>query len=181
MVDTVLLEFEQIVGRHERKLYRLALRIVRNSEDAEEVVQDAFMRVYRALKSMPSAEHKRLQLTPWLFVITRNVALNRLRRKHPRSVSLDAVSTVDCTVVPNSSDQVPEFYLEQREHRELIELAMRELPKHLQRAARLRFLDGLSHVEIGKHFDIPVGTVKSHIHRAALMMRRILRAELRAA
>ncbi len=181
MVDAVLPEFEQIVGHHERKLYAFALRIVRNSEDAEEVVQDAFVRAYRALKSMTSGERKCLPLTPWLFVITRNVARNRLRRKHPRFVSLDAVANVDCTVSPYSSDQIPESYMEQRENRELVELAMREVPKHLQRTVRLRFIDGLSHVEIGKRVGLPVGTVKSHVHRAAVMMRRILRAELRAA
>ena len=179
MVDSVLTDFEQIVRLHQRKLTMFALGIVHNSEDAEEVVQDAFVRAYRALMRMPAQKRNSLQLTPWLFVITRNVALNRFLRKRRPFVSLDAI--LDRTGSPYRNDRTPEFYVEERENRELVETAISEVPAHLRPAAKLRFLDGLKIIEIAQRLSLPLGTVKSHVHRATLIMRRRLQPDLRAA
>jgi len=179
--DSLHIEFEQIVNGHQRPLYRFALQMVRNPEDAEEVVQDAFVRAYRALTSISPDERDRLTLKPWLYVITRNVALNRLRRKHPQFVSLDAMVDPDSFVSRHSGDRTHESYMERREYRELIALAISEMPEHLRPSATLRFLHGLTHPEIAEQVGRPLGTVKSHVYRAALRMRRYLRPELSAA
>jgi len=179
--DSLDTEFEQIVRHHEHKLYGFALRIVRNPEDAEEVVQDAFLRAYRALKAIPPNKRDSLALKPWLFVITRNVALNRLRRKHPRFVPIDEMVDLDIPVSLHSNEQTPEFYMEQREYRELVVQAIREVPENLRPTATLRFLHGMTHTEIAEEVGRPLGTVKSHVYRAALRMRRFLRPELHAA
>jgi len=179
--DSIDTEFEQIVNGHQRQLYRFALQIVRSPEDAEEVVQDAFVRAYRALKVISPNERNRFALKSWLFVITRNVALNRLRRKHPQFVSLDAMVDSDSFVSRHASDQTHESFMEQREYRELIALAISEVPEHLRPTATLRFLHGLTHPEIAEQVGRPLGTVKAHVHRAAVRMRRFLRPNLRAA
>jgi RNA polymerase sigma-70 factor (ECF subfamily) len=176
-----LADFEQLVHRYERKLTNYALGIVHNSEDAEEVVQDAFLRAYRALNSMPVEKRNNLHLTPWLFVITRNVALNRYQRKRPRVVSLDAMVNLDQADSPCRNDQTPEFYAEQHEHHELVAAAISELPAHFRPAAMMRFLHGLKHTEIARRLRQPLGTVKSHVHRATLIMRQRLQPDLRAA
>ena len=179
--DSIDIEFEQIVNGHQRQLYRFALQIVRSPEDAEEVVQDAFVRAYRALTSISPDKRNSLALRAWLFVITRNVALNRLRKKHPQIVSLDAMVDADGLVSNHRSDQTHESYMEQREYRELVAHAISEVPEHLRPTARLRFLHGLTHPEIAERVGQPLGTVKSHVHRAAIRMRRLLRPQLRAA
>ncbi len=71
--------FESIVDDYQRRLYGFALRMTGNREDAEEIVQDAFVRAYRALAKMDPQQRAELRLQPWLYTITLNVTRNRLR------------------------------------------------------------------------------------------------------
>jgi RNA polymerase sigma-70 factor, ECF subfamily len=174
-------EFDQIVTAYERQLYSYARRVVGNAEDAEEVVQDAFVRAHRALVRMQQRERDELRLRPWLYVITLNAARNRLRKKRVISVSLDAIEDPERFFPQVPEDASPESIYEELVNRRLIESALLEVPERLRPAAKLRFIDGLTHVEIAKQFDKPVGTIKSHVHRAVVVMRRVLREELHAA
>jgi RNA polymerase sigma-70 factor, ECF subfamily len=174
-------EFEQIVSEYERNLRGFARRIVGNTEDAEEVVQDAFVRAHRALNAMSAIDRAQLRLRAWLYTVTLNVARNKLRKKRPLFVSLDAMEDPSPFLIRESTDASPESALEERLNLEIIEGAILEVPEHLQATARLRFIDGLTNVEIARRFGQPVGTVKSHVHRAAVVMRRIVGAQVHAA
>src|SRR5579862_9174592 len=87
--------FERIVDDYQRRLYGFALRMTGNREDAEEIVQDAFVRAYRALGKMSPEQRADLRLQPWLYTITLNVTRNRLRSKRPSNVALDALADPD--------------------------------------------------------------------------------------
>jgi RNA polymerase sigma-70 factor, ECF subfamily len=174
-------EFEAIVGQYESRLAAYARRVVTSTEDAEEVVQDAFMRAFRALNAMSEADRAALPLRPWLFTITLNVARNRLRKKRPAQVSLDAVLDPERLVYEDRTSETPESVLEEHASRELISQAIRTVPLTLRKTAALRFIAGLSNAEIAERVGRPVNTVKSRVHRAAQVMRRVLAAELRAA
>ena len=87
--------FERIVDDYQRRLYGFALRMTGNREDAEEIVQDAFVRAYRALGKMSPEQRAELRLQPWLYTITLNVTRNRLRSKRPSNVALDALADPD--------------------------------------------------------------------------------------
>jgi RNA polymerase sigma factor (sigma-70 family) len=87
--------FESIVDDYQRRLYGFALRMTGNREDAEEIVQDAFVRAYRALAKMDPQQRAELRLQPWLYTITLNVTRNRLRSKRPTNVALDALADPD--------------------------------------------------------------------------------------
>src|SRR5215469_109476 len=87
--------FERIVDDYQRRLYGFALRMTGNREDAEEIVQDAFVRAYRALGKMSPEQRDELRLQPWLYTITLNVTRNRLRSKRPSNVALDALADPD--------------------------------------------------------------------------------------
>ncbi|MHB8145248.1 MAG: RNA polymerase sigma factor, partial [Vulcanimicrobiaceae bacterium] len=82
-VTTRTERFETIVDEYQRRLYGFALRMTGNREDAEEIVQDAFVRAYRALAKMSPQQRAELRLQPWLYTITLNVTRNRLRSKRP--------------------------------------------------------------------------------------------------
>src|SRR5471032_2345149 len=84
--------FEHIVEEHQRRLYGFALRMTGSREDAEEIVQDAFVRAFRALGKMSEEQRAELRLQPWLYTITLNVTRNRLRGKRPPNVALDALA-----------------------------------------------------------------------------------------
>lgn len=167
--------FERIVDDYQRRLYGFALRMTGNREDAEEIVQDAFVRAYRALGKMSSEQRTELRLQPWLYTITLNVTRNRLRSKRPVSVALDALADPDALLRESIEAPLqPEAIVEQNAEVALVERALLQLPMHLRAAATLRFIEGRSHPEIAEILHQPIGTVKSHVHRAVRILRRIL-------
>ncbi len=180
MIASFMTDFEQIVKDYEHSLRGFARRMMRSVEDAEEVVQDAFFRAHRALSAMSANERDGIRLKPWLYTVTLNVARSRLYKKRLPTVSFEALEDPDSSFLRDSEDASPESAFEQRENRELIEGAILEVPEHMRATARLRFIDGLTHVEIAKRLSRPVGTVKSHVHRAALVLRRVIGPRLRA-
>jgi RNA polymerase sigma-70 factor, ECF subfamily len=167
--------FERIVDDYQRRLYGFALRMTGNREDAEEIVQDAFVRAYRALGKMSTEQRADLRLQPWLYTITLNVTRNRLRGKRPSNVALDALADPDAILrVSHEGPPQPEAIVEQNTEIALVERALLQLPMHLRAAATLRFIEGRSHPEIAEILNQPIGTVKSHVHRAVRILRRIL-------
>ncbi|HET9031218.1 MAG TPA: sigma-70 family RNA polymerase sigma factor [Candidatus Aquilonibacter sp.] len=167
--------FDRIVDDFQRRLYGFALRMTGNREDAEEIVQDAFVRAYRALGKMSLEQRSELRLQPWLYTITLNVTRNRLRSKRPVNVALDALADPDALLrESNEGPARPETIVEQNAEVALVEKALLQLPMHLRAAATLRFIEGRSHPEIAEILDQPIGTVKSHVHRAVRILRRIL-------
>ncbi len=171
--------FESIVDEYQRRLYGFALRMTGNREDAEEIVQDAFVRAFRALGKMTPEQRSELRLQPWLYTITLNVTRNRLRSKRPTNVALDALADPDALLnnTQEGPDQ-PEDIVERGADMALVEQALLQLPMHLRAAATLRFIEGRSHPEIAEILDQPIGTVKSHVHRAVRILRRILGPEV---
>jgi RNA polymerase sigma-70 factor, ECF subfamily len=174
-------DFDQIVHDYERKLFGIARRVVGNTQDAEEIVQDALVRAYRALNAMEVDQRAKVRLQPWLYTITMNVARNKLRRKHVVSISLDASEYPDRLLPSNSTAETPEVFFEQTESFRLVEDALKHLPLQMRSIARLRFIEGHTNPEIAKIFHRPLGTVKSNVHRAALILRRIIAEEVYAA
>jgi RNA polymerase sigma-70 factor (ECF subfamily) len=167
-------DFERIVGDYEAKLRVFAQRMSRSREDAEEIVQDAFLRAYRALERMPENLRQDLRLKAWLYTITLNVARNRMRRKPPAVVSLDDIDDAARFLLNCVERETPESALDELASLELAESALLCVPEHLRATARLKFLEGRTHREIATTFRQPIGTVKSHVRRAAIIMRRQL-------
>lgn len=165
-------DFERIVAEYQGKLHGFARRITHSYEDAEEVVQDAFFRAHRALSAMPAEQRGGLHLKGWLFTITLNVARNHLRKKGATFLSLD--SDDGSRLLAQHVDlQTPETAFEDRATLEEIEMLLQRLPEHLRSTARMRFVDDRTHSEIARVSGQPLGTVKSHLHRATAYMRRV--------
>jgi RNA polymerase sigma-70 factor (ECF subfamily) len=171
--------FERVVDDYQRRLYGFALRMTGNREDAEEIVQDAFVRAFRALGKMSDEQRAELRLQPWLYTITLNVTRNRLRSKRPTNVALDSLADPDALLnETQEGPEQPEEIVERGTDVELVEQALLQLPMHLRAAATLRFIEGRSHPEIAEILNQPIGTVKSHVHRAVRILRRILGPQL---
>jgi RNA polymerase sigma-70 factor (ECF subfamily) len=175
LADGLDAAFEPMVLAYQRRLFAFALRLVGRREDAEEIVQDAFVRAFRALGKMSAEQRADLRLQPWLYTITLNVTRNRLRGKRPSNVALDALADPDAILrESNEGPPQPETIVEQNTEIALVERALLQLPMHLRAAATLRFIEGRSHPEIAEILHQPIGTVKSHVHRAVRILRRIL-------
>ena len=120
-----VVNFERIVDDYQRRLYGFALRMTGNREDAEEIVQDAFVRAYRALGKMSPEQRADLRLQPWLYTITLNVTRNRLRSKRPSNVALDALADPDALLrESHEGPPQPEAIVEQNADIALVERAL---------------------------------------------------------
>jgi RNA polymerase sigma-70 factor, ECF subfamily len=170
------MNFEQIVSKYEPVLIRYARSIVRNHEDAEEIVQDAFLRAHRAMISASRSQPRSGALKGWLFTITLNVARNRLRRKRLASISLQSGEGLEAVASLAASAPLPDSIYETWADIDRVKHAISQLPIHLRGAAQLHFLSGKTNREIAEFFSRPLGTVKSQVHRAARIVRQRLAA-----
>lgn len=149
--------FEALVVHFQDRLYRFALRLCGNAQDAEEIAQDAFIRAYRALSGYDAGRIRSMAMRPWLYQITLNVWKNRVRRKTlPRTELHDEVL---------SPADGPERQAEAAARGDEVVRALEALPERLRAAVVLRHVEGLSYAEIAAVLDQPVGTVKSNVHR----------------
>lgn len=158
--------FESLVLLYQDRLYRFALRMSGNPEDAEEVAQDALVRAYQALARYPTERILALALRPWLYQICLNVFRNRVRRRTLQLAPLDGD-------LPEHSDRErPERLVEAAEgSRELAKL-LAALPDRFRAAVVLRHIEELGIAEIAAVLGQPEGTVKSNIHRGIRRLRQ---------
>jgi RNA polymerase sigma-70 factor (ECF subfamily) len=176
--------FAALVGAHEGRLYSIALRLLGDPRDAEEVAQDAFVRAYRALATYEPVRIRELRLRPWLAAIVVNLARNRAtRRRQPPSVSLDGPAPDGSTVadrLPSSQAAEPAASVERRERAEHWASLLKALPDRYRAPIVLRHIDGLSFTEMSDALGRPEGTLKAQVHRGLALLRTAHEAALRA-
>jgi len=161
------LALEALYARHRRSLYSLALRITGDPQGAEEILQDAFFRLWRKSSQFDST---RGSLVGWLLTITRHRAICRIRtqKELPKCESFSDDAVAPPQKVGSSSS------LEQHIARELVAVALVGLPEVQQNAITLAYFDGLTGEEIALCTNTPVGTVKSRLRTALKTMQRTL-------
>ncbi|MBV9573427.1 MAG: sigma-70 family RNA polymerase sigma factor [Acidobacteriales bacterium] len=166
--------FEQLVKRYDRNVFRIAQHITQNREDAEDVVQDAFLKAYGNLKQFQGQS----KFYTWLVRIAVNEALMKLRRRRPeRTVSLDEeVKTEDDSVPREVADWSPnpEQQYSQAELRDILSRTIQGLPPSFRTVFVLRDVEGLSTEETADALELSVPAVKSRLLRARLQLRERL-------
>jgi RNA polymerase sigma-70 factor (ECF subfamily) len=163
--------FEDLVRVYQDRLFAFAFRLTGSRQDAEEVVQDALVRAYRALSGYGSERVRTLRLKPWLYRITLNVSRNRRRGRRLETVPLadDAGDLmVDASAMP--PDRVHEGNEQRRELASLVAA----LPVRYRAAVILRHVNGLGYTDAALALGQPVGTVKSNASRGLARLRRLL-------
>lgn len=170
-------EFARFVEENSPLIYRLALRILGNEQDAEDVLQEAFIKAFQNIQGFDG----RAKLSTWLYRIATNEALMLLRKRKPEGISVeqpggndendlqDPLQIVDWT-------QVPETELLSGETMTYVQQAINQLPDTLRLTFILRELEGLSTQETAQVLDIQPGAVKTRLSRARLQLREILSA-----
>jgi RNA polymerase sigma-70 factor (ECF subfamily) len=168
------LAYAKFVEENQGQVYNLALRMLNDPQDAEDVLQETFLSAYKALPEFQG----RSSLSTWLYRIASNASLMRLRKKRPETVSVDEPLTLDASdSVPRQLadwSSLPEDELLSNEARHIMEEAVSELPEPLRIVFVLRDLQGLSTAETGEVLDLSVGAVKTRLHRARLRLRETL-------
>jgi RNA polymerase sigma-70 factor (ECF subfamily) len=165
--------FERVVLGFQDRLYAFALRMTGSSRDAEEIVQDAFVRAYRALESYGPERRRALALRPWLYRITLNVTRNRMRRRRPPLEPLDGRGAEPAADPAGR----PPAVLERKERARLLARLIHALPDRYRAAVVLRHVEGLGYGDIGAVLGQPVGTAKANVHRGLALLRRGLEAD----
>ena len=169
--------FRELIGRYERPVFSLIYRLVRDRERAEDLSQDTFIKVLNHLDRYDPS----YKLSSWIFKIAHNTALDHLRRKEPETLSIDgsphartAAETEATTLTPVSSDESPEDYTASRELGQEIEVAIGRLRAEYRTAILLCHVEGRPYEEIAQIMEVPLGTVKTYIHRARNELRKQL-------
>lgn len=164
-----LAAFEELVRRYDRRIYRVTLAITQNKEDAEDAMQDAFLKALEHLEQFAGSA----RFSTWLTRIAVNEALQRLRKRN-RFESLEEPVEVGESLLPQQVEDwrpSPEEQYAREELRELLEKAIGSLPAIYRTVFMLRDVEHLSNEETAAALDLTVAAVKSRLLRARLMMR----------
>ncbi len=167
--------YRELVRRYQRPVLNLAWRITGDAEEAAEVTQETFLRVLRSLQTYDPER----PLRSWLFKIAANLALDSLRRRKRRPVSLEGLTDEEGHPPPEAVDTgpAPDAGMREKWSRERFDAMVRGLPEHYQAILHLRYREELSYDEIADTLGIPLGTVKVRLHRAHEMLKRKMSAK----
>jgi RNA polymerase sigma-70 factor, ECF subfamily len=165
--------FPQLVLSTQQRLYAFALRQAGSPQDAEDIVQEAFIRAYHALKTYPAERIRLMNMQPWLYKITLHIFYrqnsNDSRIQYtPLDISEESIY---CEIEDNEDEQ-PEKVLEDKEDRRNLEALISCLPEHYRIAVSCYYFAELSYREIAELLHQPIGTIKSNVHRGTQLLRK---------
>ena len=169
--------FRTIMTRNNRRLYRVARGILRNDSEAEDVVQEAYVKAFARLDQFRGDSG----LTTWLTRITINEALQRLRRERAASeLGLSEPQRTGAQIIkfPESASDDPERTMAQREILQLVERATDDLPDSFRIVFMARVIEGMSVEETAELLDLQPETVKTRLHRARQLVRKQLESQI---
>jgi RNA polymerase sigma-70 factor (ECF subfamily) len=159
--------FAALVAEHQQFVYNLVLRTVGNSNDAEDIAQEAFVRAWLALGNF----RRQARFRTWMYRIVVNLCYTRLPRLRQE---LDKLSQDEIADVPDVSFRDPQAKVEILERDRFLHAQIEELPASYRMLITLRFQEGLSYEEISQLLKLPLGTVKTGIFRARAQLRQAL-------
>ena len=158
--------FGILVEKYHKKLYRLLSRMVRDQSEIEDIVQDSFIKAYRAINNFRGDS----AFYTWLYRIGVNTAKNHLMALGRRPKAMNEVELEDIENFDDAGDlrtyETPESVMMTKEIAATVNDTIEHLPEELRSAITLREIDGLSYEEIAEIMDCPIGTVRSRIFRA---------------
>lgn len=160
--------FRELIRRYERPVFSVIYRMVRDRELSEDLAQDTFIKVLNALdKYDPS-----YKFSSWIFKIAHNTTVDHLRKKRPDTLSLEGSphartreQAEATSFTPVDTREDPEYFTESQEIGSVIEAAIGELRPEYREAILLWHVEGRPYDEIAEIMDLPLGTVKTYIHR----------------
>lgn len=165
--------FGQLVTKYQDRLYNTLVHVTGSLEEAADVVQDAFVQAFLKLKTF----QKQSAFYTWLYRIAFNVAISRKRRRRP-TMSLDG-QYEQTGWEPMAPAESPTHALESAERVKQVRAALDTLSDEFRTVVVLREIDGYCYETISEMLDLPIGTVRSRLHRARLELREHLRIRLK--
>ena len=172
--------FEQLIKDHKKSAYNIALRVLRNVEDAEDASQEALIKVFRSIKNFNMESTFKV----WLYRIVVNTCIDFKRRKSITAISIDETMDlgsgreVQREITDESSN--PDALVERNFDKQLVNDAINMLEDDFKTIIMLRDIKGFTYDEISRILDCNLGTVKSRLSRARKRLKEILEKEMKA-
>lgn len=171
LIDKAVLEKDQsayatLMKRYKKAVYFMILKMIRDTDDAEDLTMEAFAKAFRNLDRFK----KDYTFSTWLFRIATNNAIDFIRKKKLKTMSLnntlsdDSGNSVNIDVEDDDNNPQDEFIKSQRI--EMVRVFVDKLPAKYRKLVQMRYFDELSYEEIAKELDKPLGTVKAQLHRS---------------
>ncbi|QDT63669.1 RNA polymerase sigma factor [Calycomorphotria hydatis] len=169
--------FGQLVERHQHRLFGVLVKMLGSAEEARDVAQDAFVQAYQKLETFRGGS----AFSTWLTRIAINAAISRKRRHRREQTSLDA-ARADHGLEPTDphTETQPSHAMEQLERQQLVQQALAALPEEFRIVLVLKEMEGMKYDEIADSIGIPIGTVRSRIHRARAELKEKLQLTMKA-
>jgi len=165
--------FEELILKYEKTAYNIALKMIRNQDDAMDISQEAFIKVFKSIKTF----NFEASFSTWLYRIVTNTCLDFLRKNSKRSYSLNnPINTEDGEIqreIPDVSNNTEDIF-EKQLTKELVHKAINKLEDNHKAVIILRDIEGFSYEEISQILDCSLGTVKSRISRARNNLKNII-------
>jgi RNA polymerase sigma-70 factor (ECF subfamily) len=156
--------FAKIIERHHDLVFAVVRSVLGDRDEVDDTVQNVFIKIYRGLSGFQG----RSKLSSWIYQIARNQALNTATRYRPEVMPIEELDLAG----PESTG--PEERYRNRRLRDMLEQAMARLDETQRIALDLYYMGGRSYNEIAEIMNVPIGTVKTHIHRGKIELRRIM-------
>ena len=167
--------WEDLVRQHTRQVYGLCFRFTNSAQEAQDLTQDVFLRVFKTIKSFRSTEGS---FHTWLARVTRNLLIDNYRRTRQERVTDSIEEQLPMLEEAGGAASVrPDHALAGREASEILQLTLQKLSPDLREAVILRDLQEMEYREIAEVLSIPEGTVKSRINRGRAELARLLRKQ----
>ncbi|WP_369809941.1 RNA polymerase sigma factor SigW [Gracilibacillus caseinilyticus] len=166
--------FEDIVAFYQNKVYAICFRMIGNKHEAEDIAQEAFIRAYLNIQSYDENR----KFSTWLYRIATNLTIDRIRKKKPDfylDAEIKGTDGLNMYAQLPAEEALPDQEVESLEMQSYIQNEIMQLPAKYRSIIALRFIDELSLKEISEILEIPVGTVKTRIHRGREALRKRLR------
>jgi RNA polymerase sigma-70 factor (ECF subfamily) len=167
--------WEELVRQHTRQVYGLCFRFTNSAQEAQDLTQDVFLRVFKTIKTFRSAEGS---FHTWLARVTRNLLIDHYRRTRQERVTDSIEEQLPMLQEKGASAAArPDQALAGQEASEILQATLQKLSPDLREAVILRDLQEMEYREIAEVLDIPEGTVKSRINRGRAELARLLRKQ----
>lgn len=169
--------FRELLSRYERPLFSLVYRMVRDRSLAEDLAQEAFIRAFNAIDSYDPT----YKFSSWIFKIANNHTIDHLRKRKLDTVSIHGSPSASSaeeqdrtSITLESREEQPDAYVENRELGGMVEDAIGQLRPEYRSVILLRHVEGYAYEEIADTMELPLGTVKTYLHRARKELKDIL-------
>ena len=164
--------FEILVIRYQKQIFALAYRLGGDYDEAKDMAQEAFFRIYQELTRFDSSR----RFFPWMYKVAYNTCVNQLHKRPKVSTPLESIGEAESAGDPEGDPSAAFVQLEQSE---MLQSALKDLPEHYRIPLVLKYLEGMSYQEISEFLDLPVTTIETRLFRGRNMLKEKLAAYIK--